>query len=175
VNAVSETLTDAGWKVTSLAGPEATIENVRRVFADSGRVDIFHFSGHSEFAASDLDHSYLRLYGDAQLHASRLIDLVRLKSPWLAFLNGCESARSGFGANSVRGLTNAMNEADVHYVVGMRWPITSSAGIMMARLFYKGLTSNLPPELALWRARIDATLSNEYDDPSWGAPCLYRN
>jgi len=175
VNSVCNNLTEAGWKVTSLKDEDATIDNLRSVFADSDRVDVFHFTGHSEFRPSDLEHSFLRLFNDARLYASRLIDLMRIKGPWLAFLNSCESARSGFSTNAVRGLTNAMNEADVHYVVGMRWPITSTAGIVLASSFYKHLTRNYVPELALWKARIEAALSNEYDDPSWGAPCLYRN
>jgi len=92
------------------------------------------------------------------------------------FLNSCESARAGlFETNAVRGLTDAMNEADVHYVLGMRWPITSVAGTVMAGSFYKHLGNAMSPELALWRARLEATLIDEYDDPSWGAPCLYRN
>ena len=176
VSMVQEVLTALGWEVTALVREKATIEEVRKVFTGSSRVDVFHFSGHSHFVQADLDHSFLRLYRDARLYASRLIDLVRLKSPWLAFLNGCESARSGlFGANTVRGLTDAMNEADVHYVLGMRWPITSTAGTVLARAFYRHLAQGSPPEVALWRARLEAALVDEYDDPSWGAPCLYRN
>jgi len=176
VRVVQETLEQAGWKVTVLVDEEARIEKVREAFSQSGRVDVFHFTGHSQFSPSDLDHSFLRLHNDSRLYASRLIDLVRLRNPWLAFLNGCESARSGlFAANSVRGLTDAMNEADVHYVLGMRWPITSTAGNVLARSFYQGLTEGKCPELALWQARLQAALSDTYDDPSWGAPCLYRN
>ena len=176
VSSVRETLENAGWKVTVLVGPDATIEMVRTAFSESDRVDVFHFTGHSRFSPSDLDHSFLRLYGDARLYASRLIDLVRLRSPWLAFLNGCESARSGlFSDNAIRGLTDAMNEADVRYVVGMRWPITSAAGTVLARCFYKELIQTRSPEIALWRARLEAALGDQYDDPSWGAPCLYRN
>jgi len=176
VNAVTETLTQSGWKVTALVDSEARIEDIRTVFKESDRVDVFHFTGHSQFLPTDLDHSFLRLHDGAKLYASRLIDLVRLKSPWLAFLNGCDSARTGlFESNAVRGLTNAMNEADVRYVLGMRWPITSSAGTVLASSFYQHLADTLSPELALWRARLEAALTNEYDDPSWGAPCLYRN
>ena len=83
-------------ELVALRADEATKDNVIRVLKDDQRFTIIHFTGHGHVDMNDPRSSGLVLF-DAILTTGVLSQFVR-HAPVLAFINGCETAKTHEGA-----------------------------------------------------------------------------
>ncbi len=97
---VAKALGDAGWKVRTLTGANASHDALRDILA-SPEIRLFHYAGHGVFEGRDGWESGLPLSGDASLTVGDVLALPH--APPRVVLSGCETARTTAGT-AVAGL-----------------------------------------------------------------------
>jgi hypothetical protein len=110
---------------------------------------IFHYAGHAEFDPLQPELSYLPIFGDRltgdEMHNSFAQSPT---SMFLAFINGCGSAREERwqSGSAVFGLASAFLR-DSTFFVGAQWPVQDSFSWEVADLFYRNV---FPTGGAIW-------------------------
>jgi CHAT domain-containing protein len=110
------------------------------------------------------------------LTAGSLENHLRQKTPWLLYLNCCESARAAKpGAlfhSELLSLMGAAVNAGVPVVIGNRWPVRDeNVTLQMIDSFYDALRREHTPEYALHRARCTAH-AHSSDVITWASPVI---
>ena len=135
---------------------------------------LLHYSGHYIFSSKE-EETGLLFKHDQQVE---LFNLARLSSTLtntqlrFAYFNGCSSGQHQ--ANQVEhrlGAAYTCLKAGVPVVIGMRWPISDTEGRELSRFFYDALAQYGVPEVALWKARIEAE-SKIAGSVLWAAPVM---
>jgi hypothetical protein len=184
-----ETLTtlllDRGVDCVPLRADEATKENVIRVLRGNQPFTIIHFTGHGHIDVEDPRRSGLVLFNGI-LTTGVISQFVR-HSPVLAFINGCETARTQEGPVSkepdqpkelpLSHLTRVFGIArpfldQGSYVLGTRWRVGDSSAARFARSFYEALLDGDAIGKAIMKGR-NTIYAPESSDLSWASYVFY--
>lgn len=162
-----------------LSGSDATHENVWQAL-DERRYHIIHFSGHAEFDEQQMQDSGLVLF-DQNMSAAHLTGLLARHPPVLAFMNACETAKTGntAGAGGVNGWSERTDLFGLarpflevgSYLIGSRWLIDDKAAAAFARAFYEKLVEGMPLGDVIRMARLASRDASK--DLSWGSYVYY--
>jgi len=165
--------------------PSATLEDVLSALRQ--RADIFHFSGHGEFAAqmgpvlgSRVGSGGIVLAsaaGDAlPVAADRFAEILRGKGVRLVVLVACQTARRD-GRHVWSGVAPALLRVGIPAVVAMQFKIRDDVAAPFIGTMYQALVEgrDIDEAVGLGRAaiRIKALGSTQPDLRDWGVPVLY--
>jgi hypothetical protein len=163
----------------------ATLKDL--TFALMKRTDVFHFSGHGEFATqmgpafgSQIGSGGIVLAGSdnqpAPASAEQLAETLRGKGVRLVVLGACETGRRD-GINVWSGVAAALLKAGIPAVVAMQYTINDSLAAAFSEALYRGLVAGftIDEAVSLGRAAIRVETSNKQmrQIRDWGAPVLY--
>jgi len=138
-------------------------EQALRQVLDAPRYDVFHFSGHSEYAVADWltlgTEGFLLLEDERsmaihKLPATTFAALLNErpdKRPSLVFLSSCQSAQGGTGGG-YSGVTAHLLEAGIPGVVAMSHSVIDVYATLFAAQFYKHIAEGLSVPLAFSKA-----------------------
>jgi CHAT domain/Double zinc ribbon len=165
--------------------PSATLEDIFSALRQ--RADIFHFSGHGEFA-SDLGPALGSKVGAGGIvlasatgealpvAADRFAEVLRGKGVRLVVLGGCETARRD-GRHVWSGVAAALLRVGIPAVVAMQFKIRDDLAAVFSGTMYEALVEGreVDEAVGLGRAamRIKAMENNGPDLRDWGVPVLY--
>lgn len=178
-------LVDRGVDCVPLQADEATKEKVIRLLRDDQHFTIIHFTGHGHIDEKDPRRSGLVLFNGI-LTTGVISKFVR-HAPVLAFINGCETARTQVGAVSEEAdqpielplshLTRVFGIArpfldQGSYVLGTRWRVGDSSAARFARSFYGALLDGDAIGKAIMKGR-NTIYDPESSDLSWASYVFY--
>lgn len=178
-------LVDRGVDCVPLRADEATKENVIRVLRGDQRFTIIHFTGHGHIDVEDPRRSGLVLFNG--ILTTGIISRFVRHAPVLAFINGCETARTQEGAVSeetdqpielpLSHLTRVFGIArpfldQGSYVLGTRWRVGDSSAARFARSFYGALLDGDAIGKAIMKGR-KTIYAPESSDLSWASYVFY--
>jgi len=138
-------------------------EQALRQALDAPRYDIFHFSGHSEYAVADWltlgTEGFLLLEDERSMAVSKLpattfaalLNERPDKRPSLVFLSSCQSAQGGT-SGGYSGVTAHLLEAGIPGVVAMSHSVADVFATLFAAQFYKNIAEGLSVPLAFSKA-----------------------
>jgi CHAT domain-containing protein len=155
-----------------LSGKDATKENVIKEI-ESGRYQVIHYSGHSNFDEKSPGNSYLLLKDGRKLKADELARLSKDKELHLVFLNSCLSGADKVDVFNVTGLSSAFVKSGVPNVIGMKWSISDYGATLLSEKFYEEYVKTKDPTEALRKARKSVGEATDWNDPAWAAPIIY--
>jgi CHAT domain-containing protein len=139
--AVADQLTAAGWRVTTLAGLEATRLAILDGLGDS---DLLHVAAHGEVGTAPLD-AWL-VATDGRVTVTDLLALPAV--PRTVVLAGCDTAVPAGGASSTIGLAQAFLAKGADAVVATTRPVDDAVTAVVAPSLYRhGLTTDAPSAL----------------------------
>lgn len=169
-------------RVRTLAGPQATLQNLKDAFEEDITWHLVHFAGHGVNSLTEPDHSALVLRPPAGwttpdlLHAHELHGLLQSRPPRLMYLNACEVMQiAPVTASHIEyhGILGAVLRAGVPHVLGFRWLLEDDKAPEFALTFYRLLfEEQLPVAWALLRARQEMWNKYYRRSPIWAAPVL---
>ena len=156
-------------------------------FALMERTDVFHFSGHGEFATqmgpafgSEIGVGGI-LLADKNNQASpasaeQLAETLRGKGVRLVVLGACETGRRD-GTNVWSGVAAALLKAGIPAVVAMQYTIKDPLAAAFSEAFYRALVAGFTVDeaVSLGRAaiRVEAASLQMKGSRDWGTPVLY--
>jgi formylglycine-generating enzyme required for sulfatase activity len=155
----------------------ATPEALRRKLSD-GPFQILHFMGHGSFDPGTGEGALVfeNHQGDCvMLPGSALADLVRgVSSLRLAFLNACDTARTGphQALNPFAGVAPSLVLAGLPAVVAMQFPISDGAAIAFSEAFYRVLAGGKSIETSTTEGRM-AIHIRDSGSFEWATPVLF--
>jgi len=155
-----------------LSGSDASKENVIKEI-ESGRYQVLHYSGHSNFDKKFPGNSYLLLKDGRKLIADELARLSKDKELHLVFLNSCLSGADKVDVFNVTGLSSAFVKSGVPNVIGMKWSVSDYGATLLSKKFYEEYVTTKDPTEALRKARISVGEATDWNDPAWAAPIIY--
>ena len=155
-----------------LSGRDASKENVIKEI-ESGKYQVIHYSGHSNFDEKFPGKSYLLLKDNRKLIADELARLSKDKELHLVFLNSCLSGADKVDVFNVTGLSSAFVKSGVPNVIGMKWSISDHGARLLSEKFYEEYVKTRDPAEALRKARKYVGEATDWNDPAWAAPILY--
>jgi hypothetical protein len=147
---------------------------VLQAFA-SGDFDVIHFAGHGLHRDLDVEGSWLVLDQGEDLWPDDLSGEVgNLGTTWpLAFLNSCQSGRTGFSLTHLGGWAPALLKAGAGAFLGPLWEVSDRGAELFARSFYQALLAERRPiGEAVRQARL-AVRTELPGDPAWLAYTLF--
>ena len=177
-------LVDRGVDCVPLRADEATKENVIRELRSDQRFTIIHFTGHGHIDIQDPRRSGLVLFNG--ILTTGVISRFVRNAPILAFINGCETARTQEGAVSKGGrpmelplshLTRVFGIArpfldQGSYVLGTRWRVGDSSASRFAESFYGALLDGDAIGKAIMKGRNEIYAPGSAD-LSWASYVFY--
>jgi hypothetical protein len=178
-------LVDRGVDCVPLRADEATKENVIRVLRGDQRFTIIHFTGHGHVDVQDPRRSGLVLFNG--ILTTGVISRFVRHAPVLAFINGCETARTQEGAISEEAdqpielplshLTRVFGIArpfldQGSFVLGTRWRVGDSSAARFAQSFYDALLDGDAIGKAIMKGR-NSIYAPESSDLSWASYVFY--
>ena len=155
-----------------LSGSDASKENVIKEI-ESGRYQVLHYSGHSNFDKKFPGNSYLLLKDGRKLIADELARLSKDKELHLVFLNSCLSGADKVDVFNVTGLSSAFVKSGVPNVIGMKWSVSDYGATLLSKKFYEEYVTTKDPTEALRKARKSVGEATDWNDPAWAAPIIY--
>lgn len=142
-----------------LLGDQATRQAIINSLPRAGW---FHYAGHSVFAGLDGLDSGLPLARQQRLSAADVLALPAV--PRVVVLSACEAGRSSGDSNTAGlGLAQAFVVAGAKVVIAPTRPVSDEVSRDFMRLFYKHVSSGLPPERALQTTLSEANAQQEND------------
>ena len=150
------------------------------------RTDVFHFSGHGEFAeemgpnvGSVIGEGAIVLANAANealpVAADRFAEILRGRGVRLVVLGACETGRRD-GINVWSSVVASILKAGIPAVVAMQFTIQDALAAEFCGAFYRALVAGFSVDeaVALGRAAIRAASVGPMSDArDWGAPILY--
>ncbi|MDX2024432.1 MAG: CHAT domain-containing protein [Deltaproteobacteria bacterium] len=122
----------------------------------------FHYAGHSVFAGEEGLESGLPLAQRQRLLAADVLALPAV--PRVVVLSSCEAGRSSGDSNTAGlGLAQAFVVAGAKVVIAPTRAVSDEVSRDFMRLFYKHVSSGLPPERALQTTLSEANAQQEND------------
>ena len=178
-------LVDRGVECVPLQADEATKENVIRVLRGDQPFTIIHFTGHGHIDVEDPRRSGLVLFNG--ILTTGVISRFVQHAPVLAFINGCETARTQESTVSgepdqpielpLSHLTRVFGIArpfldQGSYVLGTRWRVGDGSAARFARSFYGALLDGDAIGKAIMKGRNEI-YAPESSDLSWASYVFY--
>jgi len=156
------------------AQPGATLKDV--IAALMERTDIFHFSGHSEFAEERGEIILADARNQAAaIAADRFAEVLRGKGVRLVVLGACETGRRD-GINVWSSVAAALLKVGIPAVVAMQFTIQDTLAAAFCSTFYRALIAGYTVDeaVALGRAVIRVESQGDLREArDWGTPVLY--
>ena len=177
--AVSTLLVDRGVECRTLYGPDASLSEVRGILRGADRYTVIHFTGHGHVDENDPRRSGLVLFDG--ILSTGVIGNYLNHTPALAFINGCETARTTTAGDAgelpLAHLTRVFGIArpflqQGSYVLGTRWRVSDTVAKLFAKEFYSSLLSGRPVGEAVREARA-ACYDPVSSDLSWASYVFY--
>jgi len=168
-------------QVDLVRATELTYPRVLALLTSEGGYHLIHYAGHGYYDPVDPVNSALFFWADERRQAVRPLRAGELKNRLkdtpvqFVYLSCCRGAQAGAASDLLvsdfLGVLDALLVAQVPAVLGMRWPVSDDAAVILAETFYQALMRGDDLALATLRARRAAA---DYDrhDPSWAAPVL---
>jgi hypothetical protein len=160
--------------------PGVTVKQLAEALME--RADVFHFSGHGEFARelTTQEGEGALLFSDASgeafpVSAAKLAELLKSKGVRLAVLGACEGGRRD-GKNAWSGVAAALLRVGIPAVVAMQYTIDDKLAAAFMTSFYKALVAGrlVDEAVAAGRMAIRLEAANFQEDiRDWGVPVLY--
>lgn len=157
------------------------------IFALMERTDVFHFSGHGEFAA-EMGPAFGTKIGRGGIlladehnrpfpaSAEQLAETLRGKGVRLVVLGACETGRRD-GYNVWSGVAAALLKAGIPAVIAMQYKIKDPLAAAFSEALYRALVAGYTVDeaVSLGRAaiRVEAIAQNMTHIRDWAAPVLY--
>ena len=159
---------------------QATYAQVRQELHECS-YDIVHYAGHGHFEPESPEESSLYFWSGQNkqghvmpMKASALRLLLENSEASLVYLSCCQGTSTGSQVallnDDFLGLADAIVQAGVPSVLGVRWPVSDCGARRFARAFYESLLRQGSPEIAVWQARRE--LAQNRNDPTWLSPIL---
>lgn len=166
--------------ILSLAGKDRQVTHIAANYQSiyealaSGVHDGWHFTGHSNFSASDPDRSAIMLEQGFRLLAEDIsgmaTNLGRAKP--LVFLNSCQIGRGGMALTGIGGWAKRFLEAGAGAFIGAYWAIDDEYAVQFAESIYNCLLAGA----ALGQAVRDSRRTiSENSDPTWLAYTVFAD
>jgi hypothetical protein len=153
-----------------------------RLLSDAlmNRADVFHFSGHGEFADAVTGSDAALVFSDDRNQAlpvsgAQVAAMLRGKGVRLVVLGACLTGRRD-GRNVWTGVAAQMLRAGIPAVVAMQFTIDDSLAAAFCGTFYRALVAGLTVDEAVGLGRTAiraASLEHGGDPRDWGVPVLY--
>jgi CHAT domain len=161
-----------------LAGRKmATWSEVRRYLREES-FDILHVAAHTRFDKDKNENTGIILSEGSVLHPTDVFYDIRGDSPWLIFLNACESAMAKdmyFDKyNELSGLADAFIAAGALTYIGTTGPINDISASEISVNFYKKLLKGSTVAESLRESKSEYFEYND-QDPSWSLFRVYGN
>ena len=140
--------------------------NSPEIADDMARAQIFHFAGHAD---TSLQSSWPELVG---IRATELLrsGVMRGSEIQIAVLSGCSTSRGTSGQfDDGNSLVRTLQAAQVPTVVASRWPVDSTASIVLMKDFYSRLLTGEEPSQALTEAEHTVRSQAQFAHPYYWA------
>lgn len=143
-----------------------------------GELDILHFLGHAGFDVARGE-GFLRLRkagpGETtKLYANDLAQACAESGIRLAFLNGCETARTAVAESPARSsVAAALLGRGIAAVVAHQFAVPNNGAHFFAGVFYEMLAAGSPLGDAVRAGRTAMGYTEDGRFPDWGIPVLY--
>jgi CHAT domain/NACHT domain len=161
-------------------GPERAVDEIAGRLSEvmaaliASRHDGWHFTGHGMGKGVDSQKWCLLLEEHEQFFPDDLYGDIHLHLRPLVFLNGCQTARTGFSLTGLGGWAEAFFAAGAGAFVGTYWMVGDKPASLFARTFYRGLFAGVPVGEAALQARL-AVRESFPGDPSWLAYTVFAH
>lgn len=185
VEGVKAVFVPKSLKTAGGADQGATLKDL--TFALMERTDVFHFSGHGEFAA-EMGPAFGSIIGKGGIlladqnnqpfpaSAEQLAEMLRGKGVRLVVLGACETGRRD-GYNVWSGVAAAMLKAGIPAVIAMQYKIKDPLAAAFSEALYRALVAGFTVDgaVSLGRAaiRVEAATLQMTQIRDWGVPVLY--
>jgi hypothetical protein len=153
-----------------LTDEKATYDGVNDALR-GGRVQVFHFAGHGDFAGGDARGEIV--LHDGPLTADRLATLFGGSGVQFAFLNSCQGATIA-SADAFAGTAQRLAAAGVPAVLAMQHIVLDQVAGGFARKFYERLADGESVSTAVNSVRL-AFSGPAVPPDAWATPVLYLN
>lgn len=160
-----------GRRVDEIAARSATVADELA----QGGYDGWHFTGHASTQASDPQRAWLGLEANEELRPDDFYDRANLwdRRP-LVFLNGCQTARTGFSLTGLGGWAHDFFHVGAGAFLGTYWAVRDEPALCFSQAFYGALFAGIGAGEAVRTARLEVR-DRFPGDPSWLAYTLFAN
>lgn len=145
----------------------------------TNRYDVFHYFGHAKFDGKR-DEGFLSLERPGadpfKLYANDLAQMMQNKKIRLAFLNGCETARSSKNEDPARSsIAAALLAFGVPAIIATQFSIPDVTAHFLSNMTYNSLVTGKPLVEAMRDGRRAMSYSDKSKVTDWGIPVLYTS
>lgn len=145
-------ITQPPWAGTALLNQEFTLKNLRAA-REKTPYGIVHLATHAEFAAGDVNQSYIQFW-DQRLRLNQLEELGLRKPPVeLLVLSACRTALGDRGAEM--GFAGLAVQSGSKAAIASLWSVSDTSTVLLMQEFYRHLKTAPVKADALREAQIE--------------------